>query len=338
MYGFDVSGIIEKLAGSVYWGAPFYILKYASCGFLYSVDLKIKYGSNSIPSPSLTDHLVIIAEGQKLSCKANLEGYWGSSHPVHCKITDSAGAVVLDETKWLSADDPSYNTWTDMFSDLSLPVGVYDIAWSVCTGSASHSLTVHSLDAYTTNDVDVNVVVTSTSGLDPYSAWDAIESDVAAQMTVYNATLMLKSAETVGSNLVVFHLEVTAPVGSTAGVGVVITVSALILAAIIAAIAIALVAIPAWTNMKIAEYSYNVTTMKFLTPDGKYLYYDDYVGYMATNYPDVWDEIKDYIVPPTPPPSEPDFMTYLTYAVIAIFGLAGLYVSIKYVFPALKGR
>jgi hypothetical protein len=346
MYGFDVSGLIQQSVqlpvGEIgaYWCSPFRILN-AECGWLYWVGLNIKYGTNSMPAPNLTDSLVIIEEGQQLQCMVNLvSGVAGLQHPVGCTITDNSGTVVFTHNQWVTVTYEENDIWVDFFEGVSLVPGAYTVSWGVCGASSSHGLTVHALQNYTTNNIDVSIVVTDTAGVDAYAVWDAIDTDVAAEMLVYNATVNLRSAEVIpgemgGTGLIVFHLEATAPIETSVGSVGVIPIVPIICWAIVAAIAFFLVGLPAIAQIKVAEFEYNVSMRQFVTPDGKYMYYEDYCGYMATNYPDVWDDIKEHVKRPVP---EPDWMDYIMYAVIAIFGLAGLYVSIKYVFPALKGR
>lgn len=343
MYGFDLSHLFQQSAqqpvGAIgaYWGGSFHILN-AECGWLYWVELSVMYGTNSMPSPSLTDSLVVIDEGQRLYGAVNLvSGVAGLQHPVGCTIKDSSGNVVFTHSQWVTVTYEANNIWVDFFENVSLAPGTYTVSWGVCGESSSHNLTVHALPSYTTNDVDVNVVVTSTSGINAYSVWDAIDTDIAAEMLVYNATVELKSAEIDGSHLVVFHLEVTGPpegVGSIGAVGI----ATIVLAALIAVIAVSIFAIPAISDVVVAFFAYNISMQRYTYKDCADLHYNEWVACMQGNYPDVWEYIKDDVIPPEPPPPPPDWMTYLMYGVFAIFGLVGIYVAVKYILPAIKGK
>lgn len=345
MYGFDLSGLsqqsVQHPVGAIgaYWGSPFRIVTDAECGWLYGVNLNIKYGTNSMPAPSLTESLVIIDEGQRLYCMVNLvSGIAGLQHPVGCTIKDSSGNVVFTHSQWVTVTYVANNTWVDFFEDVSLVPGAYTVTWGVCGKSGSHNLTVHALPSYTTNDVDINVAVTSNVGINAYSVWNAIDTDVAAEMLVYNATVEFESAEIKGDNLVIFHLKVTGPPEDVSGIGA-IAISSIVIVALIAVIAFNMFAIPAIKDVIVAFFSYNLSMKRYTYEDCDNLLYNEWVACMQGKYPDVWEYIKEDIVPPpTPPEPEPDWMTYLMYGVFAIFGLAGLYISVKYVFPALKGR
>jgi hypothetical protein len=338
MYGFDVSGLIQQsVKQGAYPGSPFRIITDAECGWLYGVNLNIRYGTNSMPAPNLTDSLVIINEGQRLYCMVNLvSGIAGLEHPVGCTITDSSGTVVFTHSQWVTVTYVENDTWVDFFEDVSLAVGAYTVTWSVCGKSNSHNLTVHSLQNYVTNDIDVNVVVTSTAGIDAYAVWNIIDVDVAAELLVYNATVELKGAETKDDNLIVFHLEVTAPPEGAGGIGAV-GIATIVIVALIAVITVSMFAIPAISQVLVAFFAYNISMQRYTYKDCANLHYNEWVACMQGNYPDVWENIKDTVVEPTPP-TEPDWMTYLMYGVFAIFSLVGLYVSVKYILPAIKGK
>jgi hypothetical protein len=346
MYGFDLSGLFQQSAqqqvGAIgaYWGSPFRIVTDAECGWLYGVNLNIRYGTNSMPAPSLTESLVIIDEGQRLYGMVNLvSGIAGLQHPVGCTIKDSSGNVVFTHSQWVTVTYVANNIWVDFFEDVSLVPGAYTVTWGVCGKSGSHNLTVHALPSYTTNDVDINVVVTSTAGINAYSVWDAIDTDVAAEMLVYDATVYLKSAEIKGDNLIIFHLEVTGPpaegVGSIGAVGL----TAIICWALVAIIAGAVFAYPKYVDLQIAEYAYNISMQRYTHGDCTDMSYNEWVACMQSTYPDVWDDIKDVIIPPVPPPppNGDDWMKYLMYIILGVGVLGGIVIFIRYVLPSLKG-
>jgi hypothetical protein len=347
MYGFDLSGLFQQSAQQpvsaigAYWGSPFHILN-AECGWLYWVELSVMYGTDSMPSPSLTESLVIIDEGQRLYGAVNLiSGIAGLQHPVGCTIKDSSGNVVFTHSQWVTVTYEANNIWVDFFENLSLAPGVYTVSWGVCGKTSSHNLTVHALPSYTTNDIDVNIIVTSTAGVNAYSVWDAIDTDVAAEMLVYNATVYLKSAEIKGDNLIIFHLEVTGPPEDVGSIGIVgyIPLAPIICWAIVAAIAFFLVGLPAIKDIKIAEYAYNISMQRYTYGDCTDMSYNEWVACMQSTYPDVWNNIKDIIVPPVPPPppNGDDWMKYLMYIIIGVGVLGGIVIFIRYVLPALKG-
>lgn len=336
MYGLDVSNLIRAVKGNTSWTNWLRIIKAADCGWMYTVDLYVKYRTDSAPTPSVTDHVVLIREGQILDCNAELSGYWYIDHPVTGTIRDSNGNVVITKTKWLKAGTGQE---TDFFRAVSLSVGVYDIEWSVCGASSSHKLTVSALPSdYVTNDIDVNIVVTDTAGINADAAWDEIKDDVIAKMLVYNATVKFKSAEIKGKYLVIFHLEITGPpAGGIGSIGIGLIASIVILG-IIAVIGYLVVTIPSINQVKIAEFAYNTTFHKYTHGECANQTCLEFMACLADKYPDVWDKIKDKFECPKPPPPPPDWKTYITYGAIAITGLAGLYIGIKYILPALKAK
>lgn len=337
MYGLDVSNLIQATIRSEIVWMPFPLpIMRANCGFLYDVDLVVRYGTDSHPNPGTTDSIVLVKEGQLLHCNAVLYGSYYLSHPVTCNIKDSNGEAVFTKTKWLVA---GAGPETEFFRNVSLPAGSYDVEWDVCDGHASHKLTVSALPSeYVTNYIDVGIVVTDTEGINAQSTWDAIKEDVLSEMLVYKATVELVYAKIEGKYLIVFHLKVTAPpeggIGSIAAVGI----STIILLALIVAIVTLAVAIPAISRVWIAQLAYNTTMQEYTYEDCAAMTYNEWIACMAATYPDVWAKIKDKVEFPKPPPPPPDWMTYVTYGVIAIFGLAGLYIGVKYILPAIKAK
>ena len=336
MYGFNVSRLMSIAQGDIYWSGFFPIINNAKCGDFYYVDLFIRYGTSSAPAPSVTDHLVVIQEGQALHCNAQLNGTYWLEHPVSCTVKDSFGNVVFTHTKWLVA---GIGQETEFFRNVDLPVGAYTVDWSVCGTQGSHYLTVQSAPPeYTTNDIDITIVVTHTTGIDAYDVWDAIKDGVLAEMLIYNTTVELKSAEIDGMYLVVFHLEVTAPPDEGIGNIGVAPIAWMIFLALIAVIAYELVAVPAIEQRKIAQINYNTTFYKFTYENCANLVWAEWTACMAAIYPAVWADIKDKIEQPTPPPPSPDWMTYIMYIILGVGTLAGVFILVKYVMPALKGR
>ncbi len=334
MYGFDVSNLVQAtIKSSIYWSNFFNIIWEATCGFMYTVNLFVKYGTDSAPAPSVTDHVVVTKEGQLLHCNAMLDGLYWISHPVTCIIRDSNGNVVFTKKKWLVA---GVGQETDFFRNVSLPAGYYDVEWSVCDGRESHRLTVSALPPdYVTNDIDIEVVVTDTEGINAKEAWNTIKDDVISEMLVHNATVRLISAEVKGKYLVIFHLRVTAPPeGSVGSVGI-LPIGTIVVLALIATVAYFLIAVPAIEERKIAELAYNTTMQEFTYEDCAAMRYNEWIACMAAKYPTVWAEIKDKVEAPKPP-EELDWMTYVTYGLIAVFALVGVYVGIKYIVPAIK--
>jgi hypothetical protein len=340
MYGFNVSGIISALSDNIYWGKKDLIISDATCGILYTVSLYIRYGTNSAPAPSSTDHIVLIKEGQLLSCDAVLSGLWNLSHPVGCRIKDTSGNIVFSKTVTLVAGTPM--DWNSFFRNVLLPTGYYSIEWNVCEGHASHNLTVSAQPQdYVTNNIDINLVVTDTSDINPYAVWNSVKEDVIAEMLVYNTTVELLHAEIKGKNFIIFHTRVTAPAEgtSTADIGLLALgfIPIVIILSLIALTAYYVFALPAMEERKIAEYAYNTNMQTYTYGDCANMTYNSWIACMASKYPDVWANIKDVIVEPKPPNGgeEPDWFDYLTYGIIAIFALAGLYVGVKYVLPAI---
>lgn len=336
MYGFDVSTLVQAtIKGSIYWSNFFNIIWEATCGFMYTVNLYVRYGTDSAPAPSVTDHIVVTREGQLLHCNAMLDGIFWISHPVTCKIIDSTGKIVFKKTKWLVA---GIGQETDFFRNVSLSVGYYDVEWSVCDGKGTHRLTVSALPPdYVTNDIDIEIVVTDTEGINAKEAWNTIKEDVISEMLVHNATVELISAEVKGKYLVIFHLRVTAPPEVGIGNVGVLPIGTIVVLILIATVVYFLVAVPAIEKRRVAQLAYNTTMQEFTYEDCAAMVYNEWVACMAANYPDVWEKIKDKIEAPKPPEGEPDWMDYITYGLIAIFALAGLYVGLKYVVPALRG-
>lgn len=333
MYGFDVSSVIQStISAEIYWSTLFRLISEATCGFMYTVNLNVRYGTNSAPAPDLTDHLIIIKEGQLLHCNAELEGLYWISHPVTCKIKDSAGNVVFTKTKWLMAGVAQE---TDFFRNVSLPVGYYDVEWSVCEGRGSHKITVSALPQYTTNYIDIDIVVKSTEGINAHQIWDAIKEDVLAEMLVYNATVELNYAKIEGKYLIVFNLKVTAPPEEGVSSIGVLPVALFVILKLIAVIAFVVVAIPAIANVYIAQLAYNTTMQEYTYEDCAAMRYNEWIACMSSKYPAVWAEIKDKVKYPEPPP---DLMDYVLYGVIIIVGLIGTYIGIKYILPAIKAR
>lgn len=334
MYGFDVTNVIQSTIGAeIYWSGMFNVIWEATCGFMYTVNLDVRYGTNSAPAPSITDHIVVIKEDQLLHCNAMLTGYYWLSHPVTCKIKDSAGNVVFTKTKWLTA---GVGQETDFFRNVSLPVGYYDVEWDVCEGHGSHKITVSALPQYVTNYIDVDIVVESTEGINAQQVWDAIKEDVLAEMLVYKATVELVSANIEGKHLVVFHLKVTAPPeDGVSGIGIVVGISILVILKLVAVIAFVVVAIPAIASVWIAQLAYNTTMQEYTYEDCAAMTYNEWVACMAEKYPAVWAEIKDKVKFPEPPP---DVMDYVLYGVLVVVGLIGVYVGVKYILPAIRAK
>lgn len=336
MYGFDVSSLISVAQGDISWTAFFPIVNNAECGWLYTVDLFIRYGVTGAPAPSVTDHLVVMQEGQVLHCNAMLSGAYWIDHPVKCTIKDSLGNVVFTKTKWLKA---GIGQETDFFRNESLPVGAYTVDWSVCGKQGSHYLTVQSAPPeYTTNDIDIEFVVTDTAGISAYDAWDTIKEGVRAELLIYNATVELTSAEIKGKYLVIFHLRIIAPPeGSIGSVGIAPIMWAVFLV-LIWVIAREIFGVPAIEQRKIAQLAHNTTFYKHTYEDCADMVWAEWTACMAATYPDVWNAIKDKIEQPEPPPPSPDWMTYIMYIILGVGALAGVFVLVKYVMPALKGR
>lgn len=335
MYGFDVSRLIQAtVSGEIYWSGMFNVIWEATCGFMYTVNLYVRYGTNSAPAPSITDHIVVVKEGQLLHCNAELAGLYWISHPVTCKIKDSAGNVVFTKTKWLTA---GVGQETDFFRNVSLPVGYYDVEWAVCEGTGSHKITVSALPPdYVTNYIDIDIVVKDTEGINAQNVWNTIKEHVLSEMLVYKATVELVYAKIEGKHLVVFNLKVTAPpeegVGSVGAI--VIGVSLIVILKLIIAVGIVL-SIPAIANVWIAQLAYNTTMQEYTYEDCAGMTYNEWVACMAEKYPAVWADIKDKVKFPEPPP---DLMDYVMYGVIAIISLIGIYVGVKYILPAIRAK
>lgn len=337
MYGFNVSSLIQSTIGAeIYWSGMFNVIWEATCGFMYTVNLDVRYGTNSAPAPSITDHIVVIKEDQLLHCNAMLSGLYWLSHPVTCTIKDSAGNVVFTKKKWLTA---GVGQETDFFRNVSLPVGYYDVEWDVCEGHGSHKITVSALPPeYVTNYIDVDIVVTDTEGINAQNVWNIIKEDVLAEMLVYKATVELVYAKIEGKHLIVFHLKVTAPPeDGVGGVGIVVGISILVILKLVAVIAFIAIAIPALANVWIAQLAYNTTMQEYTYEDCAAMTYNEWVACMSEKYPDVWAEIKDKVKFPEPP-EYPDWLTYIMYGVVAVFGLIGVYVGVKYILPAIKAK
>jgi len=338
MYGFDVSNLISAVSGSISWSKLFPIIQNAECGWLYTVDLWVKYGVTGAPAPSVTDHLVIIEEGQLLHCNAMLNGAYWLDHPVLCTIKDSLGNIVFTKTKWLKA---GIGQETDFFRNESLPTGSYTVEWSVCGKGGSHYLTVSALPDFTTNDIAIQFVVTDTAGINAYAAWDTIKEGVRAELLIHNATVELTSAEIKGKYLVIFDLKVKAPPeppgGSVGSIGIAPIMWAVFLV-LIWAIAREIFAVPAIEQRRIAQLAYNTTFHKFTYEECADMEWVEWTACMAATYPVVWNDIKDKIEQPKPPPPAPDWMTYIMYIILAVGAMAGVVVFVKYVLPALKGR
>jgi len=336
MYGFDVSNLISVAQGSISWTGFFSIINNAECGWLYTVDLFIRYGVTGAPAPSVTDGLVLIEEGQVLHCNAMLNGTYWLDHPVKCTIKDSLGNEVFTKTKWLKAGIAQE---TDFFRNESLPKGFYSVDWSVCGKQSSHYLTVQAAPPeYTTNDIDIEIVVTDTAGINAYAAWDTIKDGVRAEMLVHNTTVELKSAEIDGKYLVIFHLEVTAPPESSIGSIGIEPISTAIILLLIAVIVRWAILDPIIEQKRIAQLAYNTTFHKYTYEDCDNMVWAEWTACMAATYPDVWNNIKDKIEQPTPPSPAPDWLTYIMYIVLAVGAMAGVVIFVKYVLPALKGR
>lgn len=334
MYGFDVSSLISVAQGSISWSKHFTIIKDAQCGFMYTVHLAVEYGVTGAPAPSVTDHLVVIEEGQVLHCNAMLSGAYWLEHPVRCTIKDSLGNVVFTKTKWLRA---GIALWTDFFRNESLPKGSYTVEWSVCGKQGGHYLTVSAAPpGFTTNDIDIEIVVTDTSGINAYNAWHVIKESVRAEMLIHNTTVKLKSAETKGKYLVIFHLEVTAPPEEGIGSIGIEPLSTAIILLLIVSIVYFLVAVPAIEQRRIAQLAYNTTFHKYTYEECANMTWTEWTACMAATYPDVWDNIKDKIEAPKPPAPPPDWITYIMYIVLAVGAMAGIFIFVKYVMPALK--
>lgn len=336
MYGFNVSSLIQSTIGAeIYWSGMFNVIWEATCGFMYTVNLDVRYGTNSAPAPSITDHIVVIKEDQLLHCNAMLTGYYWLSHPVTCTIKDSAGNVVFTKKKWLTA---GVGQETDFFRNVSLPVGYYDVDWTVCEGHGSHKITVSALPQFTTNYIDIDIVVTDTEGINAQEAWNTIKDDIIAEMLVYNATVELVYAKVEGKYLVVFHLKVTAPPEEGIGSIGVIPIATIVILALVVLMVYYLAAVPAIEKRKIAELAYNTTMKEYTYKDCAAMVFNEWVACMADKYPAIWAEIKDKVAFPEPPNGEPDWLTYIMYGVVAVFGLIGVYVGIKYILPAIKAK
>lgn len=335
MYGFDVSSLIQAtISSEIAWSPHLLPIMRANCGWLYDVDLYVRYGTDSYPAPGLTDRIVLMKEGQILHCNAVFIGSWYLEHPVTCKIKNSAGGVVFTKTKWLTAGGGEE---TDFFRNVSLPIGAYDVEWDVCDGHASHKLTVSAIPPeYTTNYIDVDIVVRDTEGINAQAVWNAIKEDVISEMLVYKATVELVHARIDGKYLIVFHLKVTAPPEEGVGdVGVIVLgISIAVILKLIIAVGVVL-AIPAIANVWIAQLAYNTTMQKFTYEECANMSYTEWVACMAAKYPAVWAEIKDKIEAPKPPPGVTD---YILYVFLAVIGLVGLYVGVKYIIPVIKAK
>ena len=339
MYGFDVSKLIQATTSSgIQWMPNLLPIMRANCGWLYDVDLYVRYGTDSHPAPGTTDNTILIREGQLLQCNGLLVGSWYREHPVKCTITDEAGEVVpgFPKTKWLIAGGGENET--DFFRNVLLSPGRYNVEWSVCGEQSSHYLVVEAY-GFTTNDIDIEIIVTDTTGIDANAAWNTIEADVVSKMLVHNATVKFKWAETKGRYLVIFHLEVTAPPEVSIGdIGVVDPVSIAVILLLIASIVYFLVAVPAIEQRRIAQLAYNTTFQKYTYEECADMLWNEWVACMADKYPVVWNNIKDKIEQPKPPPPAPDWLTYIMYIILAVGAMAGVVIFVKYVLPALKGR